>query len=84
MGGCNEHIECLQERIEDYRQLENIGIAFVSIGLSLSIIPTYATAGAILGLEGALLLTIGELNKREGEAKLHELLKRLSESKKEG
>jgi predicted tellurium resistance membrane protein TerC len=85
MPSCDEHIECLQEEIEDNRHFEDVGFAFISIGvaiLSFSTIPAYV-AGGILIVLGLSFVAIGGRDKGRAEAKLHELLKRLSESKKE-
>ncbi|RSN76288.1 MAG: hypothetical protein DSO07_02160 [Thermoproteota archaeon] len=85
MASCNEHVECLQEEIEDRRHLEDIGLVFISIGiasLGLSTIPTYAIAGVILVVAGMFLFIFDERKKNRAEAKLCELLKRLSESQK--
>jgi hypothetical protein len=79
MAGCNEHVECLQEKIADYRHLEDIGLVFISIGiasLSLLTIPGQIVT-AVLMLFGTFLFIFGGWKKGKNEAKLCELLKRL-------
>jgi hypothetical protein len=80
MAGCNEHVECLQEKIADYRHMQDIGLICVSIGfMGIGFITTLVSAIMpllLIGL-GCFLLVYGGWKKGSNEAKLCELLRRL-------
>jgi|GEM_PF-4271593 hypothetical protein len=78
MAGCNEHVECLQEKIADYRHWEDIGLVFISIGgLFFTIVTTLIALIAtllLIGL-GAFLFVYANWRKEDAEARLCNLLK---------
>lgn len=34
MRECDEHVECVKEKIADYRHLQTVGLVFISIGIA--------------------------------------------------
>jgi hypothetical protein len=80
MRECDEHMECIKEKIADYRHLQTVGLVFISIGIAtIGSLGIYgfpiAYSAIILITFGAVLFSFSGSRKAEEKRRLCELFK---------